>query len=140
MDRTPLIKKIDCVQIPVPTLGQGIDFYCNRLGHELIWRTATQAGLRLPESDTELVVQAERPDPEVDLLVDSVSEALRQIEAAGGSRVAEPVDIPVGRIARAQDPFGNSLVLIELSKGRYATDAHGNVTGVEPDPDAQSSS
>jgi hypothetical protein len=28
------------------------------------------------------------------------------------------------------DPFGNVLVLLDLSKGRYITDADGRVTGV----------
>jgi hypothetical protein len=44
--------------------------------------------------------------------------------------VAAPVDIPVGRAAVVADPFGNELVLLDLSKGRYVTDDAGNVTGV----------
>jgi hypothetical protein len=32
----------------------------------------------------------------------------------------------------AADPFGNILVLVDLSKGRYATASTGNVTGVNP--------
>jgi hypothetical protein len=46
--------------------------------------------------------------------------------------VSQPFDIPVGRVAVVADPFGNTLVLVDLSKGRYVTDASGNVTGVEP--------
>jgi hypothetical protein len=42
------------------------------------------------------------------------------------------VDIPVGRLAVVQDPFGNRLVLVDLSAGRYRTDATGGVTGVDP--------
>jgi hypothetical protein len=40
------------------------------------------------------------------------------------------MDIPVGRLAVVQDPFGNVLVLIDLSKGTYTTDEDGSVTGV----------
>jgi hypothetical protein len=36
----------------------------------------------------------------------------------------------VGRLAVEADPFGNNLVLIDLSKGHYVTDAAGNVTAV----------
>jgi predicted enzyme related to lactoylglutathione lyase len=50
--------------------------------------------------------------------------------AAGGRRVAGPSDIPVGRLAVVADPFGNDLVLVDLSKGRYTTDRRGDVTGV----------
>ena len=33
--------------------------------------------------------------------------------------ITEPVEIPVGRVAVVADPFGNALVLVDLSKGRY---------------------
>jgi hypothetical protein len=44
--------------------------------------------------------------------------------------VTDPFDIPVGRLAVVADPFGNILVLLDLSKGRYVTDTSGNVTRV----------
>ena len=46
--------------------------------------------------------------------------------------VGGPFDIPAGRVAVVADPFGNILVLVDLSKGRYVTDSAGNVTGVNP--------
>ena len=53
-------------------------------------------------------------------------------EAAGqGGRVlVEPADIPIGRLAVVEDPFGNRLVLLDSTKGTYDTDASGTVTGV----------
>lgn len=57
--------------------------------------------------------------------------AAAAIHAAGGRVISAPFDIPVGRIAVVADPFDNVLVLIDLSKGRYATDETGAVTGVE---------
>ena len=51
----PLLRKVDCVQVPVPDLDAGLRFYRDGLGLELKWRHATQAGLRL--GDTELVPQ-----------------------------------------------------------------------------------
>jgi hypothetical protein len=41
-----------------------------------------------------------------------------------------PVDIPVGRLTIAADPFGSVMVLIDLTRGRCSTDDSGNVTGV----------
>ena len=128
----PLFRKVDCLQLRVPSIEEGLDFYATTLGHELIWRTATQAALRLPDSDTELVIQTERTEPEVDLLVGSVDDAVRRIQSAGGTVMTEAFDIPVGRLAVVADPFGNPLVLIDLSKGRFVTDADKNVTGVAP--------
>jgi len=127
----PLFQKVDSLQLPVPTLDAGLAFYRDALGHQLLWRTEHAAGLRMPDSETELVVQTERPQPEVDLLVESVELAAERVVAAGGVLLAGPSEIPVGRVVAVADPFGNSLVLLELSKGRYRTDASGTVTGVE---------
>ncbi len=55
----PLIRKVDALEIPVPSLEEGLAFYRDRLGHELIWRTQTAAGLRLPDTDAELVLQTD---------------------------------------------------------------------------------
>jgi predicted enzyme related to lactoylglutathione lyase len=130
-DRTePLFKKIDCVQVPVPSVEEGIAFYGDRLGHEVRWRTEHQAGLRL--GDCELVVQAERPRAETDLLVESVDDAAAVFVAAGGKVLVDPFDIPVGRVVIVADPFGNPLTLLDLSKGTYTTDADRHVTGVSP--------
>jgi hypothetical protein len=48
--------------------------------------------------------------------------------------VAEPFDIPVGRVAVVADPFSIVLVLVDLSKGTYKTDATGQVTDIESAP------
>jgi predicted enzyme related to lactoylglutathione lyase len=125
-----LLRNVDCVQLPVPDLEGGLAFYRDRLGQELIWRTETAAGLRLADSDSELVLQTQGSQPEVDFLVGSVDQAATQLTQAGGRVVVEPFDIPVGRVAVVADPFGNPLTILDLSKGRYLTDADGNVTGV----------
>jgi predicted enzyme related to lactoylglutathione lyase len=127
----PLLRMVDSLQIPVPSVDAALGFYRDALGHELIWRTERAAGLRMPDSETEIVVQTERPEPEVDVLVESVDAAVRRVVEAGGAVRAGPFEIPVGRVVLAADPFGNPLVLLDLSKGRYRTDASGTVTGVE---------
>jgi predicted enzyme related to lactoylglutathione lyase len=132
MDRSatpPLFRKIDCFQISVPDLDAALAFYRDRLGHTLNWRTATAAGLRLPDSDAELVLQTEREEPEVDLLVASAKAAVAAFVAAGGRVVVPPFDIQVGRCAVVADPWGTHLVLLDMSKGALITDADGNVIG-----------
>lgn len=131
MRTTPLFQKIDAVTVPVPDLDAGLRFYHDSLGHELRWRNDTigQAGLGLPGSDTEIVLTTQQ-DYEPNWLVGSADDAAQAITAAGGSVVTGPFDIPVGRVAVVADPFGNTLVLLDLSKGRYVTDGAGQVTGV----------
>ena len=115
----------------MPDLDGAIAFY-GSLGHELLWRTATGAGLRLPESDAELVLQTERPMQETDLTVESVEQAVVTFTEAGGRVVVPPFDIPIGRCAVVADPWDNHLVLLDNTKGRFVTDEAGNVTRVDP--------
>ena len=124
-----LIRKVDCVRLYVPDLEAGLTFYRDRLGNELIWRTATAAGLRLPETDAELVIQTEEQRQEIDLLVDSADEAAKFIQQAGGTVIVPPFDIQIGRCVVVEDPWSNPLVLLDMSKGSLTTDAEGNVTG-----------
>jgi catechol 2,3-dioxygenase-like lactoylglutathione lyase family enzyme len=131
----PLLRKVDAVTVPVPDLEAGLGFYRDRLGHALLWRhdEIGQAGLRLPDTDTELVLTTQL-DYAATWLVAGVEEAAGAMLAGGGRMVSDPPEIPVGRAAVVSDPFGNPLVLIEL-KGRYATDDDGRVTGVDPTTD-----
>jgi predicted enzyme related to lactoylglutathione lyase len=115
-----LLKTVDAVTMRVPSLDDGIAFYVSRLGHEVLWRNddVGQVGLALPDSDTELVLTT-RLDSEPNWLVDDVPSAVEQFCAAGGEVVSPPAEIPVGRVAVVRDPFGNALVLLDLSGGRY---------------------
>jgi len=133
MDDSPLLRAVDAVTVPVPDLDRGLAFYRDRLSHELLWRhdAVGQAGLRLPGSDTELVLTTEQSYAP-NWLVTSVPEAVERVLAAGGTLLVEEAPIPVGRLAVVADPFGNALVLVDLSAGRYATDATGRVTRVDP--------
>ena len=38
-------------------------------------------------------------------------------------------DIPVGSVVKVADPFGNPLVLLDLSKGTFQTGPDGTATG-----------
>jgi len=127
MPATPLLQKVDAVQVPVPDLGAGLHFYRDCLGHELRRRNdqVGQVGLAMPGSDTDIVLTTGQ-EYEPNWLITSADDAARPC-----SRVMTgPSDIPVGRVAVVADPFGNTLVLVDLPKGRYVTDSMGNVTGV----------
>lgn len=127
-----LFRKVDCLRIPVPDLEAGLAFYRDALGHALIWRTPTAAGLRLPGSEAELVLHSDGPGAETDLIVESLPAALDAICAAGGSVLVPAFAVQIGRCAVARDPWGNALTVIDASQGLLRVDDAGNVTGNEP--------
>jgi predicted enzyme related to lactoylglutathione lyase len=129
----PVLRKVDAVTVSVPNLEDGLAFYADVLGHELRWRNdeVGQAGMAVPESDTEIVLTT-RHGCEPNWLVRSVDDAAAAFEASGGAVLSPAIDIPVGRLAVVADPFGNVLVMLDLSRGRYETAPDGSVTGVRP--------
>lgn len=66
----------------------------------------------MPETDAELVLQTDRSDPEVDLLVKSVDAAVTRFVEAGGRIVEQPFDVEIGRCAVVEDPWSNRIVLL----------------------------
>ena len=129
MKPMPVLRKVDCVRLYVPDLEAGLAFYRDRLGHELIWRTETAAGLHLPETDAELVLQTEEQRQEVDFLVNSADKSATIIEQSGGRVIVPPFDIQIGRCVVVEDPWGNPLVLLDASKGLLKTDIDRKVVG-----------
>lgn len=125
----PLLQKIDCIRLSVADLEAGLQFYRDRLGHSLIWRTPTDVGLCLPGGEAEIVLHSDPADPEIDLLVASADQAAARFEAAGGQVLVPPFDIQIGRAALVQDPWGNRLILLDATKGYLLTDENGNVIG-----------
>lgn len=126
----PLIRNVDCIRLRVPDLDAALAFYRDHLGHALIWRSPTAAGLAMPDSESEIVVHTDSTPEDLDLSVDSIDDAIARMTAGGGRLLAGPFEIAIGRCAVVADPFGNALTLLDKSKGRLATDADGNVTGL----------
>ena len=87
----------------------------------------------MPEGDTEIVLKTERDEPEVDLLVKSANEAALRMVEAGGRVVVPPFDIQIGRCTVVEDPWGNRLVLLDMSRGSLVTDSSGNVVATRKD-------
>jgi predicted enzyme related to lactoylglutathione lyase len=129
----PLFRKLDNLLLHVADLDAAISFYSDRLGHRVLWRSQEAVGFALPDTDAELVAHL-NIGPETDILVDDVDEAFGAFLSTGGEAVHRPFDIAIGRCARVRDPFGNELVLLDQSKGALATDHHGRVVGVKPNP------
>lgn len=125
----PVLKGVDAVLVRVPSIDEGLAFYRDRLGMTLRWRTDSMAAVRLGNSELALSTTL---DPETDILVESVDAAVDIFSATGGKVLLGPEDIPVGKVAIVEDPFGNRLTLVDLSKGSYETDESGRVVGVNP--------
>src|ERR1700730_1168078 len=124
---SPLFRKVDCLSIPVPDLDVALAFYSENLGHELVWRSGTAAGLKLPGSNAELVLHTEDRAMETDLTVDSVPEALARFTSAGGKVLAGPFQIQIGLCAVVSDPWDNVLVILDASKGPLQVDSNKRV-------------
>jgi predicted enzyme related to lactoylglutathione lyase len=127
----PLFNKIDCVSLPVDNLDEALLFYHKKLGHEILWRHSTAVALKLPDSNSELVLHTENRGSEIDWKVDSVPEAIEQIIAAGGKLKAGPFDIKIGKCAVLCDPWNNQIVILDTSKGLLKVDE--NKTVIEDD-------
>ncbi len=86
----------------------------------------------MPDSDAEIVIHTEADPLQIDLLVASVESAAQRFVESGARIVAGLFDIAIGKCAVVADPWGNTLVMLDMSKGKLTTDAEGNVTGNEP--------
>jgi predicted enzyme related to lactoylglutathione lyase len=126
-DSAPLFRKVDCVQLSVPDLNEALEFYQRRLGHDLVWRSGDSAGLRMPDTDTEIVLQTVHSGMEINMLVDSADAAANRFVESGGKVLVPPFDIQIGRCVVVEDPWGNTLVLLDMSVGPLVTDENGNV-------------
>lgn len=119
---SPVFRKIDCLSLPVPDLEAALEFYSEKLGHDLLWRSSTAAALKLPDSNAELVLHTDARPIETDITVESVPEAVRRFSSAGGRIVKEPFEIAIGLCAVIEDPWRNRLVVLDTSKGLLVVD------------------
>jgi lactoylglutathione lyase len=125
-----LFDQIDCVELYVSDLDEGIKYYCGLLGLKVLWRADTSVGLGMKNEVSEIVLQTDRKEMNIDFKVDSVDEALARITSAGGTIQYGPFDIPIGKCAVVCDKWNNKYVILDMSKGKYVTDENKNVIGV----------
>src|ERR687897_3015835 len=112
MSDPPLLRGVDAITIPVPDLDQGLRFYRDQLGHTLLWRhdAIGQAGLSMPESDTEMVLTTAL-DYAPNWLVTSVPEAMRSVVAGGGRGLLGGTPLPGGNVGGGEGAVGKAPVL-----------------------------
>lgn len=127
--KKPLFSYLDCIELYTPDIRQGIEYYCNKLGLKVLWKSDSQAGLGMSEGKTEIVIQNERKEQNMDIKVESVIEVVKEIEKAGGQIIYGPFDVAIGKCAVVKDPWNNKYVILDTTKGTYITDDEGNIIG-----------
>lgn len=125
-----LLKNVDCIELYVSDLDDGIKYYCDCMGLKLLWRADTSVGLGMENDIAEIVLQTDRKKMNVDFKVDSVVDSIEKIVNSGGKIIYGPFDIPIGKCAVIRDKWDNEYVILDMSKGKYVTDEQGNVIGV----------
>ena len=130
----PLFQNLDCFGVQVPDIDEALGFYQRELGHQLLWRTPTSAGLAFGDAGQmpELVLHTDTWAIAAAIKVDSVGGAVERFVASGGTLVEPPSEIAIGWLAVVADPWGNELVLLDSTKGELKTDGDRNVVGVGP--------
>jgi lactoylglutathione lyase len=116
-----MLLRIDCVMFRVEDIDPAVDFYREVMGLVPRWREGNMAGLDFPRTPgTELVLHTDPDIPTVDVnyAVEDVAAALPTLVGAGCRVVAGPFPIAIGNCAVVTDPFGNSLTLVDMTKGR----------------------
>lgn len=117
--KDPLFTKIDCIRLNVVDINKGINFYHEKLGFPIIWKTKKAVGLEIPSAVSEIVLHTENIPLEVDFKVESVPQAMKRFEKAGGKVIKGLFSIDIGKCAVVQDPWGNEFVILDSSKGTY---------------------
>jgi lactoylglutathione lyase len=118
-----VLRKIDCVLVRVPDLASAVEFYARVFGLRPLWRDETSVGMGMAETDAEVVLHTmDLPgDRSVHYLVDDVRDAVAIAERAGCVVRQAPFEIAIGLCAVLADPFGNTVCLLDMSKGPRAT-------------------
>jgi lactoylglutathione lyase len=115
-----VLRKIDCVMVRVDDLDAAVAYYREVFGLRLRWRTGSQTGLGMSETDAEIVLHTDQDIPReatVHYLVDNVTAAVEQLAAHGCTVLAAPFEIAIGRCAVVADPFGHTLHILDMTKG-----------------------
>lgn len=115
-----MLRKIDCVMLRVDDLDAAADYYARVFGLRRLWRDDVSVGMAMADSDVEVVLHTmDLPqDRGVHYLVDDVSAAVATCAEQGCLVREPPFDIAVGKCAVLEDPFGNTISILDLSKGR----------------------
>jgi predicted enzyme related to lactoylglutathione lyase len=105
--------------VRVPDLTPAVEFYTRVFGLRSLWGDEASVGMGMPETDAEVVLHTmDLPsEPGVYYLVDDVSAAVATARSAGCVVREPPFDIAVGKCSVLEDPFGNPVGILDMSKG-----------------------
>jgi predicted enzyme related to lactoylglutathione lyase len=105
--------------VRVDDLSRAVEFYTDVFGLRPLWRDETSAGMGMPDTDAEVVLHTMDLPAEygVHYLVDDVPAAVATCERAGCTVRESPFEVAIGRCAVVADPFGNTVCLLDMSKG-----------------------
>ncbi len=78
-----LFRSVDCVMLAVDDLEAALEFYRDKLGHKLVWRTDAAAGLAFGDGVTEIVLGKTK---EMDIKVESAVEAADSVPGRPAAR------------------------------------------------------
>ncbi len=115
-----MLRKIDCVMLKVDQLEAAAAYYERVFGLKRLWSDDHSVGMGMPETDAEIVLHnyADLPrDLNVHYLVNNVVQSVAILTAQGCTVKAEPFDIAIGKCAVLDDPFGNTLAILDMTKG-----------------------
>lgn len=114
-----MLREIDCVMVRVPDLAAATEFYASVFGLRPLWSDEVSVGMAMPDTGTEIVLHTmDLPaDRSVCYVVDDVPTAVAGYRRSGCTVTVEPFDIVIGRCAVVADPYGNSLCVLDRSKG-----------------------
>ncbi len=115
-----MLRKIDCVMLKVDDLPKAAAYYESVFGLKRLWQDEHSVGMGMPETDAEIVLHDNADMPKESLvhyLVDDVVKAVEHFTAQGCTVHVQPFDIVIGKCAVLEDPFGNTLNLLDMTKG-----------------------
>ena len=112
--------KIDNIMYRVKDLDKARIFYREILGLEQVWKDKERKmiGFKLAESDAEIVIHNDPniPDFTFSFLVESVEKFIEEKLDKGSILTFGPIRVRCGWYAILEDPDGNNIPIIDLSK------------------------
>jgi lactoylglutathione lyase len=124
-----MFENVDCLRFHVENLEEGIKYYNEKMGLQIAWKMEHAVGFLMNDKKTEIVIQNFDKRVETDVKVQSVIEVVEKVKQSGGRIILGPFDIEIGKCAVIEDPFGNQMTILDMTKGIFITDDKGNVIG-----------
>ncbi len=116
----PILKKVDAVMFLVEDINDAATFYEDVMGMRRGWTDEENSliGMLFPGNDTELVLHTNSslPNPNVSFQVEDVELFVKLYEQKGYKVLVEPFEIRCGKCAVLEDPYGNGIEVMDLTK------------------------